>query len=201
MYFTIVASNLSAGTAVGRGKPLLPNPAQLPSVFPPGSPGSSGSLDRWNRGAWLFRDSTLHALEKLLDEAFHIPGTGIRFGLDGIIGLVPGIGDVLAGLLSLVIPIAGWIRGLPYVTLVRMAVNIGIGVLVGSVPVFGDIFDIAWKANRRNYLLLTRHLEAPHRHTARDWSFLFLLAGSLALVFAIPVVLVVSLSVWLVGRL
>jgi hypothetical protein len=159
------------------------------------------SQDRWNRGAWLFRDSTLHGLEILLDEAFRIPGTGIRFGIDGIIGLVPGLGDVLAGLLSLVIPLAAWIRGVPYVTLVRMAANLGIGVLVGSVPLFGDIFDIAWKANRRNYLLLCLHLEAPRRHTVRDWGFLLLLAAVLAFIFAIPVALIVWLLAWLAGRL
>jgi hypothetical protein len=159
--------------------------------------GSSSSQVRWNRGAWLFRDRTLHALEILLDEAFVIPGTGIRFGLDGIIGLVPGLGDVLAGLLSLIIPLAAWIRGVPYVTLARMAVNLGIGVLVGSIPLFGDIFDIAWKANRRNYLLLTRHLGEPRRHTGRDWAFLLMLTAALALVFAIPVALVVWLLIWL----
>jgi hypothetical protein len=140
-------------------------------------------------------------VEILLDEAFRIPGTSIRFGLDGIIGLVPGVGDVLAGLLSLLIPLAAWIRGVPYVTLVRMAVNIGIGVVVGSVPLFGDIFDIAWKANRRNYLLLCRHLGEPHRHTARDWAFLLLLAAALVLIFAIPVLLVVWFVAWLAGRL
>jgi hypothetical protein len=155
------------------------------------------AADRWNRGAWIFRDQTLHRLEILLDEAFRVPGTGIRFGLDGIIGLVPGLGDVLAGLLSLIIPLAAWIRGVPYVTLVRMAVNIGIGVLVGSIPLFGDIFDIAWKTNRRNYLLLTRHLDEPRRHTGRDWAFLLILAGGLGLVFAIPVVLVLWFLVWL----
>jgi len=153
--------------------------------------------DRWNRGAWLFRDRTLHGLEILLDEAFVIPGTGIRFGIDGIIGLVPGLGDVLAGLLSLVIPLAAWIRGVPYVTLARMAANLGIGVLVGAVPLFGDIFDILWKGNRRNYRLLCRHLGAPRRHTGRDWAFLLLLAAALALVFAIPVALLVWLVVWL----
>ena len=142
----------------------------------------------------------MHSLEILLDEAFRIPGTGIRFGLDGIIGLVPGLGDVLAGLLSLIIPLAAWIRGVPYVTLVRMAANIGIGVLVGTVPLFGDIFDIAWKANRRNYRLLCRHLGEPRRHTGRDWAFLLLLAAALGLVFAIPVVLVLWLLVWLVSR-
>jgi hypothetical protein len=159
--------------------------------------GRSLSADRWNRGAWLFRDRTLLALEILLDEAFVIPGAGIRFGIDGIIGLVPGLGDALAGLLSLVIPLAAWIRGVPYVTLARMAANLGIGVLVGSVPLFGDIFDILWKANRRNYRLLRRHLGAPRRHTGRDWAFLLLLAAGLALVFAIPVALFVWLVVWL----
>jgi hypothetical protein len=166
----------------------------------PGStPGSEGTLsqDRWNRGAWLFRDRTLHGIEILLDEAFCIPGTSFRFGLDGIIGLVPGLGDVLAGLLSLIIPLAAWIRGVPYVTLARMAANLGIGVLVGSIPLFGDIFDIAWKANRRNYLLLCLHLGEPRRHTGSDWAFLLLLAAALGLVFAIPVALVIWLVVWL----
>jgi len=107
--------------------------------------------NRRDGGAWLFRDTTLRSLEILLDEAFRIPGTSFRFGIDGIIGLVPGLGDVLAGLFSLVIPLAAWMRGVPYVTLVRMGLNLGIGVLVGSVPLVGDIFDVAWKANRRSY--------------------------------------------------
>ena len=158
---------------------------------------SAAASDRWNRGAWIFRDETLRKLEILLDEAFRVPGTQVRFGLDAIIGLVPGIGDVLAGLASLVIPLAGWIRGVPYVTLVRMAANLGIGVLVGTIPILGDAFDIAWKANRRNYRLLTRHLGEPRRHTWRDWAFLLILAAVLGLVFAIPVLLVVWLMMWL----
>jgi hypothetical protein len=133
--------------------------------------------NRWDRGAWLFRDTTLHSLEILLDEVFRIPGTSFRFGIDGIIGLVPGLGDVLAGLLSLVIPLAAWIRGVPYVTLVRMGLNLGIGVLVGSIPVLGDIFDIAWKAN-----------------------FLLLMALLLAAIFALPLVLFLWLLEWLTHR-
>ncbi len=160
-------------------------------------PAGATGTNRWNRGAWIFRDETLHRLEILLDEAFRIPGTRVRFGIDGIIGLVPGLGDVLAGLLSLIIPIAAWVRGVPYVTLVRMAVNLGIGVLVGSIPFFGDIFDIAWKANRRNYLLLSLHLDEPRKNTRKDRVFLLLLGLGLALIFAIPVVLVVWLIVWL----
>ena len=69
---------------------------------------------------------------------------------------------------------------MPYVTLMRMAANLGIGVLVGTVPLFGDIFDILWKANRRNYRLLTRHLGEPRRHTWRDWCFLLLLGAVMA---------------------
>jgi len=155
---------------------------------------------RWQRGAWLLRDDTLQHLEILLDEAFRIPGTRIRFGIDGIIGLVPGLGDVLAGLLSLIIPLAGWARGLPYVTLFRMAVNLGIGVLVGSIPLLGDAFDIAWKPNRRNYRLLLRHLGAPRRHTWRDWAFLLLLAAALAAVFALPLLVAIWLLFWLLHR-
>ncbi len=160
--------------------------------------GSGFRTDRWNRGAWILRDHTLHALEILLDEAFRIPGTGIRFGLDAIVGLVPGLGDVVAGLLSLVIPIAAWMRGAPYVTLARMAVNIGAGVLVGSIPLLGDIFDVAWKANRRNYRLLQLHVEEPRRHTWRDWMFLTVCAVGMALVFAIPIVLTAWFIHWLI---
>src|SRR6266568_48529 len=171
-------------------KPVRSNLPVKPSIGgviePPG---------RWERGSWIFRDRTLHGLEILLDEAFRIPGTRFRFGIDGIIGLLPGLGDVIAGLLSLIIPIAAWIRGVPYVTLARMATNLGIGVLVGSVPLLGDIFDIIWKANRRNYQLLQRHLGEPRRHTWKDWAFLLLLFGAMALVFAIPL----ALTVWLLA--
>jgi hypothetical protein len=165
------------------------NPEPLQGVVLP--------ADRWNRGAWLFRDKTLHGIEILLDEAFRIPGTRFRFGIDGIIGLVPGLGDVLAGILSLIIPVAAWIRGVPYITLVRMAINICIGVLVGTIPIFGDVFDVIWKANRRNYQLLTRHLGEPRRHTWRDWVFLALIAAGIGLIFALPVLLTLWLLVWL----
>ena len=174
-------------------EPFVPSAAPDQTV-------NAAAAGRWNRGAWIFRDETLRKLEFLLDEAFPIPGTHIRFGLDAIVGLVPGIGDVLAGLFSLVIPLAAWIRGVPYVSLVRMAANLGIGVLVGSIPILGDAFDIAWKVNRRNYRLLTRHLGEPRRHTWRDWAFLLALAAVLALVFAIPVVVVLWLVLWLLHQ-
>ncbi|MGA2217755.1 MAG: DUF4112 domain-containing protein [Terracidiphilus sp.] len=179
----------------------MTNPNQISQRTTPGDRtippvGELLGPNRWNQGAWLFRDSTLHGLEILLDEAVRVPGTGIRFGLGGIIGLVPGLGDVLAGLLSVIIPLAAWIRGVPYVTLVRMAANLGIAVLVGSIPVLGDFFDVAWKPNRRNYQLLCLHLDEPQRHTQKDWIFLLLLAGALALIFFIPLALAIWLLIW-----
>ena len=174
--------------------------ARSPRLNPPGSIPVQGSVvpaGRWTKGVWLFRDDTLRSLEILLDEAFRIPFTRFRFGIDGIIGLVPGLGDVIAGVFSLVIPIAAWTRGVPYVALMRMAVNLGIGVLVGSIPLLGDAFDIAWKPNRRNYQLMQRHIGQPRRHTWKDWAFLAALLCGLAIVLAIPMILFIWLLVWL----
>jgi len=149
---------------------------------------ASPTQARWEKGAWLFRDRTLCSLEILLDEVFRVPGTHFRFGIDGLIGLVPGLGDVLGGLLSFVIPLAAWSRGVPAVTLVRMSLNLGIGILVGTIPVVGDVFDVFWKANRRNYHLMQRHLREPRRHSWKDWMFLFVLLAGLCAVCAIPMV-------------
>lgn len=178
--------------------PSDPPPSRI-SAQRPSSPATLHS-DRWNRGAWIFRDETLRKVEILLDEAFPVPFTSFRFGVDGVIGLIPGLGDVLAGLLSLIIPIAAWMRGVPYVTLVRMAVNLGIGVLVGSIPIFGDIFDIAWKANRRNYRLMQLHLAEPRQHSWRDWAFLLAIILILGSIFAIPILLFLWLVAWLISH-
>jgi len=98
---------------------------------------------RWNRGRWIFRDETLRRLEILLDEAFGMPGTKVRFRIDGIIGLAPGLGDVLRGLLSLVVPLAAWLRGdLAWRWCARRRIS-ALAVLVGTIPLFGDIFDIS----------------------------------------------------------
>jgi Domain of unknown function (DUF4112) len=178
-------------------------PYQPQGVIEPSQPPSrtgqtaAGPGNRWNHGSQLLSDARLQWLEILLDEAFVIPGTGIRFGIDGIIGLVPGLGDILAGILSLIIPLAAWVRGVPYITLVRMLTNVSIGLLIGTIPILGDAFDIFWKANRRNYRLLTRSIAEPHRHTWRDWGFLLLLGAGLGAVFAIPIALVV----WLIAML
>jgi hypothetical protein len=73
-------------------------------------------------------------------------------------------------------------------------------VLVGAIPIAGDIFDIGWKANRRNYKLLTRHMAHPHQHTWKDWAFLMLLGGMLVAVFVTPVVVLLFVLRWIAGR-
>ena len=118
-------------------------------------------------------DAQLSRLATVLDDAFRIPGTAIRFGLDPLIGLFPGIGDALTGLLGFLIVLAAWQRRLPKVTMARMAVNILIDSVVGAVPVVGDAFDVMWKSNRMNYNLLMRHRRQPFRsHSWKDWLFL-----------------------------
>ncbi|WP_158749760.1 DUF4112 domain-containing protein [Acidobacterium sp. S8] len=169
-----------------------------PEVLPP----ASRNLPPRTRVAGnLFADENLDMLAHLLDDWFRIPGTSIRFGLDGIIGLVPGLGDVLAGLASCILIVAAWFRGVPYVTLARMVVNLGIDVVVGSIPLLGDIFDIAWKANRRNYALMTRHLQQPHRHTWKDWVFILLLTMCVVAIFMVPLILLIWFAEWLAHRI
>ena len=162
-------------------------------------PGEASSRSRTRVGRSVFRNENLDLLAHVLDDWFQIPGTPIRFGIDGLIGLVPFAGDILAGLASSIIIVAAWFRGAPYVTLARMVVNIAIDVLVGMIPLVGDAFDIAWKANRRNYKVLARHLRQPHRHTWKDYVFLLCIALLLLVIFAIPVIVIVWLTLWVMG--
>ena len=112
----------------------------------------------------------LRQLAYLLDDRFRIPGTKYRIGLDGLVGLVPGIGDAVTTLLSLYIVLEARRHGVPVSKLGRMGLNVGLDAVLGAVPLVGDLFDVAWKANRRNLALLLEHLEADRRtrHGARD---------------------------------
>jgi len=99
----------------------------------------------------------LDRLSQLLDNAFAIPGTRFRIGLDGIIGLIPGIGDAAGAVLSIYVILQAARLGLPVSALLRMLGNVAIETVVGAVPIVGDIFDIVWKANIRNMALLRGH--------------------------------------------
>lgn len=112
----------------------------------------------------------LDALVRLLDEAFRIPGTKYRIGLDGLLGFVPGLGDLIgAALASYVLKEAARL-GASKTTLARMAGNIALDMALGAVPLVGDLFDVAFKANRRNYKLLCKHLDRQVSPTPRNGS-------------------------------
>lgn len=126
------------------------------------------------------RIADVEALARWFDYAFALPG-GFRFGIAGIIGLIPGIGDVFDALVSLYIVVRAIQLGIPRVAIARMLVNVGIEAFAGSVPFAGDLFDVAFKANRRNYRLLKSHMSQPERQRAYDWLFLI---ATLVLVMA-----------------
>jgi hypothetical protein len=101
------------------------------------------------------------ALTRLLDSAARVPGTSFRFGLDPILGLVPGLGDVAGAALSGYVVLLASRHGAPTTVIVRMLGNVVIDTVGGTVPVVGDLFDAGWKSNTRNLALLERHLGAP----------------------------------------
>ena len=121
---------------------------------------------------------------RFLDDGLVVPGTRYRIGYDGILGLlVPGVGDALtaAGALSLF-----WLavqRGVPRVVLARMAGNVAIDAFVGAIPLLGDLFDFAWKSNRRNLQLIERAQLGKPARTASD--YVFVAAFGLLIVSAI----------------
>jgi hypothetical protein len=141
-------------------------------------------------------DEHLDQIASVLDDMFRVPGTRIRFGLDFLIGWIPGVGDAAAGIASLIIVLAAWRRGAALVTLARMITNVLLQALFGSIPVFGDVFHVAWKANRRNYRLLMREENQALRenHIRRDVLFFALLLVAAICLVAMPV----GLIIWLI---
>jgi hypothetical protein len=95
-----------------------------------------------------------------LDSVFEIPGIRLRFGIDALLGLLPGVGDIASTLASVYILKAATNFGVSRITIARMTLNIIVDLLVGAIPLVGDIFDAYWKANRQNVELLRRHLKA-----------------------------------------
>jgi len=105
----------------------------------------------------------------MMDDNFRVPGTNLRFGWDSVLGLFPGLGDVLTSAISLLIVHHAWQTGASPLTLARMMGNVGIDFVVGAIPFVGDLFDFVFKANRKNALLLERHLtrQAEKQRAAR----------------------------------
>ena len=154
-------------------------------MTPDSAPGRGGGVAR------------ARALARLLDDLVRIPGTNIGIGLDPIIGLVPGVGDMLGGVMSTYILLVAAQEGAPTSVLIRMLGNIALDSVVGVVPVVGDLFDVGMKSNRRNVDLLERYLGAPRETKAAS-------RGVVALVFLAVTLLVVGViaaGLWLVRLL
>ncbi|CAN5428830.1 DUF4112 domain-containing protein [soil metagenome] len=141
-------------------------------------------------------DEALRRWAVLLDSAFRIPGTNIRFGLDALVGLFPGFGDLASPLFTVALLLEGTRRRLPAVVQARMVLNAGIDMLLGLVPLLGDMADVAWKANLRNLALLERHARPGTEPGTGDYVFVFVCIGAVVLMALVPVLLVA----WLITQ-
>jgi hypothetical protein len=154
----------------------LTSPALVPEVA-----SLDRRLDRLRRVGWV------------LDSSFRVPGTGIRFGVDSIIGLVPGLGDLIAAGFSLYIIAESARLGVPRGLLLRMGWNVAVDTFVGEVPILGDLFDVAWKSNMRNIALLEEHLRQPIASARSSRGFVVVLCFGLLLLTVGAIALAVLL--------
>jgi hypothetical protein len=135
----------------------------------------------------------LRRMARLFDAAFRVPGTQITFGLDPLLGLVPGVGDLASPLLTIWILWQGARMRVPKVVLARMVLNALIDAAVGAIPLLGDAFDFAWKSNEWNMALLERHVMPGERATSGDYLFVIVCVLIVGVTALIPI-----LTAWLV---
>jgi hypothetical protein len=140
---------------------------------------------------------TVRRWARVLDSQFRIPGTRFRFGLDPIIGLVPGIGDLVGPVFAVVVVAHAWKMRVPKIVIARMIVNAGVDAVLGLIPLLGDAVDVFWKANQANVRLLEQH--AFERRTVSRGDYVFVFGAVLAAlaIMAIPLIAVV----WALSRL
>jgi hypothetical protein len=139
------------------------------------------NLDAMRRYAWI------------LDSLFEMPVVKVRFGLDAIAGLVPGLGDLTTPIFSSYLLLQAFRMRVPKVVLLRMMLNVGLDALVGLVPIFGDLFDIGFKANMRNMALVERHANPFEKPTRADYVFVWAMLAILAGLALLPIILFVTL--------
>lgn len=141
-------------------------------------------------------DPALIALRKwatLLDAAFRVPGTTFRFGLDAIVGLIPGAGDIGTAFFSVMILLHAVRLKIPKVVIGRMLLNSGLDMLAGTVPIIGDLFDAGYKANLRNMGLLERHAHPGVPPSRSDYVFVGVAIGILLLLAIVPVIILMTI--------
>jgi hypothetical protein len=149
-------------------------------------------------------EESLRRLSWLMDDLIRIPGLGWSFGLDAIVGLIPAFGDTATSLASLYILASAVRYGVPKVTILRMAMNIGIDYLVGSLPLVGDLFDAWWKSNQMNVDLLSKRATVSASEARKgklsDWLFVSLIIVLLA-VLALGAAALSLYLFWLIAEL
>ena len=143
----------------------------------------------------------LERLGWLMDDVFRVPVLGWRFGLDALLGLVPGLGDTSTALVSFYILAAAVRYRVPKITMLRMGLNIGLDYVVGSLPLVGDFADAWWKSNRKNLELLQRRatVSAEEARAGRvsDWLFV----GGIIVVLAALAIGSAAISIYLLAKL
>ena len=153
-----------------------------------GPHGDSGRDERGRRALQRLRVITL-----LFDQAFTLPGTRFRFGLDALFGLVPGLGDLACAIVAVIAIRVARKLGAPPAIQLHMLSNIALDALVGTIPILGDLFDFAFKAQTRNLALLDRWIAAPHKIAKRSRRGLLLVPIAIVIVFAT----LTALGIWM----
>jgi hypothetical protein len=151
--------------------------------------GPDGDRERRNRRAL----ERLRLLARLFEQAFTIPGTRIRFGLDALFGLIPGVGDIAGGLVAVYALRVARNMGAPPVVQMHMLMNIALDALIGMIPLLGDIFDFVFEAQTMNLELLERWLDTPDRQTRRSRRGLVLIPLAILIIFAT----ITALAIWM----
>jgi predicted aconitase with swiveling domain len=143
-------------------------------------------LERW---AWL------------LDNSIPIPGTSIKMGLDSLIGLIPGIGDITGGALSSYILLQAVSSGVAPVVIARMAVNIMFDTILGMIPIVGDIFDITFKANLRNIELMANYYNSPQEAVKRNTLSIVIISISFISALSLIIWMAFKIFAWLINTI
>jgi hypothetical protein len=139
----------------------------------------------------------LRGWAELLDNRFRVPGTNVRFGLDPILSIVPGLGDLVSPAFTVALLVQAVQQRVPRVVLVRMVANALLDALIGAVPVAGTVADVFWRANVRNLALLERHAQPGLPPRREDYLFVWALAIGLGLLAVVPVLVALWLAVLL----
>lgn len=141
----------------------------------------------------------LRSLVRFLDTALRIPGTQVRFGADAVIGIIPGVGDLAGGMLSALVITEAIRANVPLAVIYRMLGNVAVDLLVGAIPVAGDVFDLFWKSGVRNLVLLERYHQHPAQVAASAHRTLWMVAGAIGLLAGAAMGFAIFLTMALVG--